>query len=342
MKTGISLCPIQPSFCWRRKPALLAGLLLLAVRLSAQIAVSSITTSTSDQSNQTTDGQVFDRTTTSITQFKDAAGNIYDANTVSGSAYVRRDTTGINSLTGTVNANNSSMWYANGTGTDMSATYATNYASLLLGNNLLRGSDNTFANGTDATSGNIERLDFVFNAAGITASASTSIAVFDRGAIGVHDNVKIAVITGWDSVNNVPTAYGGILASVQPSDYGTANLTSDFNYNLFRYSNGDNLGSPYWTSDTETGTQGIGGRSCPWPTLGSRRAPPSMATPWWPTTRPTGAASPTSWTGTTPPITRRTPTAPPAAAASTSRPSTGCSTTGASPSPRPTGRFSSA
>ena len=238
------------------------GLLMLAavgcalglpVLLTAQIAVSSITTSTTDLSNQTTNGQVFDRTTTSITQFKDVAGNIYDANTVAGAAYVRRNT-------GAGNANNSSMWYTDSaTAGRYSATYATDYASLLLGNNILRGSDNTFANGTDATSGNIERLDFVFNPSGITANLSTSVAVFDRGAIGVHDNVKIAIITGWDSVNNVPTSYGGTLVSVDPADYGTANLTSDFNYNLFRYSNGNNLGSPYWNSNTETGTQGLGG-----------------------------------------------------------------------------------
>jgi hypothetical protein len=246
----------RPSLLFRRLAsralAVAVGALLCLPHLAAQIAVSSITTSTTDLSNQTTNGQVFDRTTTSITQFIDVAGNIYDANTVAGAAYVRRNT-------GAGNANNSSMWYADGTGSDMAASYATTYASLLLGNNILRGSDNTFANGTTAADGNIERLDFVFGVSGITATTSTSFAIFDRGAVGVHDNVKIAVITGWDSVNNVPTAYGGTLVSVQPANYGSANLTADFNYNLFRYSNGDNLGSPYWNSNTETGTQGLGG-----------------------------------------------------------------------------------
>jgi hypothetical protein len=151
------------------------------------------------------------------------------------------------------------MWYADGTGTNMKAPYATDYASLLLGNNLLRGSDNTFANGIDATSGNIERLDFVFSAAGLTSSTSTAFAVFDRGAVGQHDSVKIAVITGWDSVNNVPTSYGGTLVSITAANYGAANVAADFTYNLFRYTNGDNLGSPYWNSNTETGTQGLGG-----------------------------------------------------------------------------------
>ncbi len=219
----------------------------------AQLAVTQITTTTSDLPNQTVNGASFERTTVAISSFKDWTGNIYDANTVAGAAYVRRNT-------GVGNSNNSSMWYADTNANNrFDATYATDYASLLLGNNLLRGSDNTFANGTDATSGNIERLDFVFSSTGITSSLTTSFAVFDRGAVNVHDGVKIAVITGWDSVNNVPTAYGGTLFSVTSADYGTTNPTADFNYNLFRYANGDNLGSPYWNSNTETGSQGIGG-----------------------------------------------------------------------------------
>ncbi len=233
---------------WLAVMAMIGGTLL-----QAQIAVSSITTSTSDLSNQKVNGTTFERTTLSISQFKDVAGNIYDANTVAGAAYVRRNTT-------VGNSNSSSIWYADGTiAGSYAANYAPDYATLLLGNNILRGSDNTFANGTAASEGNIERLDFVFSAAGITSSISTSFAIFDRGAVGVHDNVKIAVITGWDSVNNMPTAYGGNLVGVTPSDYGSANVSANFNYHLFRYTNGSNLGSPFWNSNTETGAQGLGG-----------------------------------------------------------------------------------
>lgn len=228
-------------------------LLVLPGILQAQIAVSEITTSSTNQSNQKINGDSFSRETVAITQFKDTAGNIYDANTVAGAAYIRRNT-------GAGNAGNSSTWYTDGTKTDFAAAYASDYASLLLGNNILRGSDNTFANGTAVSEGNIERLDFVFSDTGITSSAATSFAIFDRGAIGQHDNVKIAVITGWDSVNNVPTAYGGVLVGVTPTNYGATNVVSDFDYHLFRSNNGDNLGGPdYWTSNTETGTQGIGG-----------------------------------------------------------------------------------
>jgi hypothetical protein len=235
------------------KSSLALGLLLLPVALSAQIAISSISTSTTDLSNKKVNDTWFERTTASIDQFWDVAGNIYDANTVAGSAYVRRNTTA-------GNANNSSVWYTeSSTAGRFQATYSTDYADLLLGNNILRGSDNTFANGTGANTGNVERLDFVFGSSGISATISTAFAIFDRGAVNVHDNVKIAVITGWDSVNNVPTAYGGNLVSITPTNYGTSNLTADFDYNLFRYSNGDNFDDPYWNDNTETGTQGLGG-----------------------------------------------------------------------------------
>jgi hypothetical protein len=252
--------PLQPTFPPRLLAALAASLLLSA-GARAQLAISEITTASFNQSNQTVNGDSFSRETVAITTFKDITGNIYDYNTVAGSAYVRRNT-------GAGNSNNSSTWYAQDNTQDFAATYATSYSSLLLGNNLLRGSDNTFANGTDATTGNIERIDFLFSSSGITSTIATAFAVFDRGAIGAHDNVKIAVITGWDSVNNVPTSYGGVLVGLTPASYGSANVAADFTYNLFRYGNGDNLGSPYWNDNSETGTQGLGGATISMSDLG--------------------------------------------------------------------------
>jgi hypothetical protein len=238
-----------------------AAALLLAPALLAQIAVTQITTSSTNLSNQTINGDTFSRETVAVTTFKDGAGNIYDANSVAVGAYVRRNT-------GVGNANNSSVWYADGSSTDFAAAYATTYDSLLLGNNLLRGSDNTFANGTGTSTGNIERLDFLFNASGITATIATAFAVFDRGNVNEHDTVSIAVITGWDSANNVPTSYGGVLVTLAPANYGTTNPTSNFNYHLFRCANGSNLGSPYWSDNTETGAQGIGGATISMADLG--------------------------------------------------------------------------
>lgn len=239
--------PKDRTFHW----LIASALALLPLMLSAQIAVTSITTSTTDTWNNTVNGTAFERTTVSITQFLDAAGNIYDTNTVAGSAYVRRNTS-------VGNSNNSSVWYDQGaTSTQFSGTHASTYSSLLLGNNLLRGSDNTFANGTVGNQGNIERLDFLFSSSGFAATTSTSFAVFDRGEIGVHDYVKIAVITGWNNTTNLPTSYGGNLVSIDSADYGTTNIATSFTYSLFRYNNGDNLST--WTSNSETGTQGIGG-----------------------------------------------------------------------------------
>jgi hypothetical protein len=231
---------------------------VLPPSLPAQIAVSSITTSTTDLANTVTNGATFENTTTAITSFKDAAGNVYDTNTVAGSAFIRRNTTGINATTGVVNATNASMWYDQGTPTtEFSAAYASTYSSMLLGNNIYRGADNVFSNGTTVSDGNIERMDFVFSATGITATAATSFAIFDRGLVNAHDAVKIAVITGWNSGTSAPTAYSGNLVSVVAANYGTTNVVADFAYNLFRYNNSDNLST--WTVNTETGTQGIGG-----------------------------------------------------------------------------------
>lgn len=239
----------------------IVAVLQLPPALPAQIAVTQITTSTTNQSNQNINGDSFSRETVAVTTFKDGAGNIYDANRVAGNAYVRRNT-------GAGNANHSSVWYADGTSTDFAAAYATTYDSLLLGNNLLRGSDNTFANGAGTNTGNIERLDFLFSSAGITSTIATAFAVFDRGNANEHDTVSIAVITGWDSSNNVPTSYGGVLVTLSPAHYGATNPTASFDYHLFRYSNGSNLGSPYWNDNSETGAQGIGGATISMSDLG--------------------------------------------------------------------------
>jgi hypothetical protein len=256
-KSHLSGCEIGGSARARVVGALL-GFAAMACLARGQQAITIINTSVSDSGNHSTNGTTFDNTTLSVNKFYDASGNFYSQNSTAITAYVRRDTTA-------GNADNSSVWYTDGSpsgsspGGSFGAPYASSYGSLLLGNNVLRGSDNTFANGTDATSGDIERLDFYFGTGGMSAVTSNGFAVFDRGVVDQHDNVKIAVITGWDSVNNQPTSYGGNLINITSTDYGTVNPIADFDYNLFRYDNGDNLGTPYWNSDTETGTQGIGG-----------------------------------------------------------------------------------
>jgi hypothetical protein len=208
----------------------------------AQTAITSITTATSDLADGPANGYTYQNTTVAVTGFSTATASYSVAGTAI-SAYIRRNN---------VNATNSSSWYAQGTpSTQFRAPYATSYESLLLGNNLLRGSDNTFANTPAGVSaGNIERLDFILSNSGVAATADMAFAVFDRGLAGLtaHDSVKIALITSLGSItvnsvtySNAPTNYGGNLVTIAPANYGATNPVADFTYNLFRSANGDNL-----------------------------------------------------------------------------------------------------
>lgn len=218
--------------------------MLLASVACAQTAITGITTSTSDAADSTSEGYTFQNTTTAITTFS-TSGNGYAVTGLADTAYVRRNT-------GVGNTNQSSVWYTQGS--DFLGPHSNDYGSLLLGNDLNHGSDNTFSNDAGAAGGNIERLDFV-TTAGMIANDSMGFAVFDRGATGVHDAFKIAVITGWDSINNKPTSYGQLVG--QAGNWGPDNLATSFDYTLFRYSNGDDLTAN--TASSETGNQGVGG-----------------------------------------------------------------------------------
>lgn len=223
--------------------------------VSGQTAITSITTNTTDSANTVSDtpGVTFENTRVALTSFV-AGGSPYLVSTLADQAFVRR-------ATGIDNPNQSSVWYRDGVvaGNEL-GTYATDYPSLMLDNNIAGGSDNTFANGTTGAhqvqDGNIERIDFVYSG-GLTASSSLVFAVFERGAVGVHDLFRIAAITGWNTTTNTPTAYGALVGPSSSADWGTANVVGDFGYHLFRYDTGDNLTTS--TTHTEVGTQGMGG-----------------------------------------------------------------------------------
>ena len=227
--------------------SLLVAAGLAAASLQAQVNISSITTNTTDAANSTAGALTFQNTTSAVTSFN-GGGTTYYARSIADSAYVRRNG-------GTPGANTSSAWYAQaGSVTNLQGTYATTYSSLLLGNNINRGSDNTFANGTAADAGNIERLDFVFTS-GLTATSDLSFAIFERGASTVHDAFSIAVITGWSVSLNAPTSYATL--KLVNAGWGTTDVATPFTYDLLRYNTNDNLSTP--TSYNETGTQGVGG-----------------------------------------------------------------------------------
>jgi hypothetical protein len=226
--------------------------------LRALTAITSITTTSSDLANTVTNGTTFDNTTLSVNTFTSSTGSVY---AVDGSVTLNNELAYVRRETGSTNPDNSSLWYAQNPGstTQLLAPYTTTMGSALLGNNLYRGADNLFANGTTTSDGNVERLDLIFNATGITSTSTMAFAVLERGAVNQHDPFEIALITGYNSSTGAVT-YGGNLVSVSTANYGSTNVDANFTYNLFRYSNGDNLGSPgYWNSDTATGTQSLGG-----------------------------------------------------------------------------------
>ncbi len=163
-----------------------------------------------------------------------------------------------------------SVWYAY-TGSATAPTYLANDATdantVLLGNNMYRGTDNLFTNdnGNTQSSGDIERLDFILNSAGERATTDQAFAVFDRGNATNHDSFKIAIITGVDTNGN-PTSYGGNLITVTPSNYDTAaNPIANQSYTVERYNNGDNLSAEDNAItggsilSTDQGVQGVGG-----------------------------------------------------------------------------------
>jgi hypothetical protein len=213
--------------------------------LRATLTVTGMTTNTTSGSPSAAEGYTFENGQRSVTTFTTASAT-YGVASQANNVFVRRNG---------VNNDQSSVWYvSSGVGTNLSGMHGNAYGPLLTSNNIFAGSDNTFANGTANTTGNIERLDFTWNS-GLTVTNSVAFAVFDRGAVGVHDSFAIAAVTAIDASGN-PTAYAS-LVKVAAGWGGATNPIADFNYRLFRYSNGDVLTAS--TANTEVATQGIGG-----------------------------------------------------------------------------------
>ena len=226
----------------------------------AQTAITSITTSYSPGSAQTINLAVggtptaltFAGDTLAVTSFT-AGSTTYEVSGTADYAFVRRNASSVNQ---------SSIWYASrpAPASGFYASYEATYESALLGNNLYRGSDNTFANGASGpSSGNIERIDFVYGAP-MAANLAMGFSVFDRGVASGHDGFKIALITGWDYNTNLPTGYSTLANS---PNFSAVNFSppGEMNYTLFRYGaiSGAGGGLPAPSAASETGTQGVGG-----------------------------------------------------------------------------------
>ncbi len=213
--------------------------------LPATQDVTSITTTLVSGTPSSAEGYTFNNDQRALTSF-DTATSTYVITSTADNVFIRRNA---------VNNNQSSTWYtSSGVGTDLSGIHQNSYGPMLVSNNILGGSDNTFANGTVNTSGNIERIDFTWNLP-MTVNSALAFAVFDRGATGVHDSFAIAAVTAVDAFGN-PTAFGTLL-KIGPGWGGATNPIADFDYRLFRYANGDNITAA--TDSTATATQGIGG-----------------------------------------------------------------------------------
>ena len=188
--------------------------------LRATLTVTGMSTTTTPGSPAASEGYTFDNGQSAVASFT-TASSTYGVASQANNVFVRRNA---------VNNNQSSVWYtSSGVGTNLSGVHGTDYGQLLTSNNIFAGSDNTFANGTVNTTGNVERLDFTWNS-GLTVSNSLAFAVFDRGAVGVHDSFAIAAVTAIDASGN-PTAYGTLL-KVAAGWGGATNPVANFDYRL--------------------------------------------------------------------------------------------------------------
>ena len=236
--------------CWILLVAAVAG--VFAPRLSAQDIITNVATTITTQppsgyTQADTGSLTFENAVNQLTGFTTSTGT-YAVAGAADNALVQRNGTPYQS----------SVWYDDGTGSDLIGVHQNDYGAMLASNNFYEGSDNTFANGTSAQAGNIERLDFTYNAP-LSNLSTLAFAVFDRGAVGVHDAFTIALVTGVSS-NGTPTSYGAAL-KVAGNWGGSTNVLPTANYNLFRYNSSASAPNVISAanSTSETGSQGVGG-----------------------------------------------------------------------------------
>jgi hypothetical protein len=247
-------------------------------RLRAQaVGISSITTTGNygtGTSSQTLNGTstTFYNALLSVATLTDMNGNTYSVSGEATTAILRTDSTSTGEL------NQTSAWYMGNAqanaGDKPSLLYGSynsgNPASLLLGNNLLEGSDNLFINSSNpAASGNVERIDFLYNGTtGVAATTGLSVGVFDRGT---GDSFSVGIITGVDTHGN-PTAYGGYV-NVDHTEFTGGGLITTANSDsailnsgggeptdyLVRYDSSTSLATSKVTNDTEINHQNVTG-----------------------------------------------------------------------------------
>ena len=176
----------------------------------------------------------------------------------------------------------SNIWSLNGNGVAniVDGRYHGNLNHVLGNDNLNNGAENLFVNGANSSgtpAGNIERVDFHWSS-GVVVGNYSGITVFERGP---GDLVQIAVFTGWNSVTDRPTTYGGNVVSLSGSSFsspntldlnpGTAGVQGTSAYNVLRFNDGDITSESHATllSNTYTASgQGIVGSFVSFASLG--------------------------------------------------------------------------
>lgn len=131
----------------------------------------------------------------------------------------------------------------NGNTIRLRAPYEANMETAFFSNsNILRGSDNLFANQIENSGGNnynnIERVDIITDSPLTLEKANKQgFVVLERGNVGEHEPFVISIITEIDGEKN-PTSYSDIIR-ITPADYGTVNPFEGSSFFVFRRDNED-------------------------------------------------------------------------------------------------------
>lgn len=267
--------------------SLLVGVSPCFAQLSAISEVTAWTTTAVVDSADSTDGSLtFQNRYSTISNF--TAGGFtfgtHDMNTAN-RAFVRRGTTGygdpdgagpLDATTRTSNLNTMSIRASNPGSVDTFA--GTDYETaeaLLLSRSLQVTVYDTFANvrTPGGAYSDIERIDYAWTG-GYTVTGKEIISVFNVDPVGAQDDFRIAIFTGWDSVNNRPTSYSTVGVEVGGGSFSTVKLPLPIktsgtsaptdpvtNWRLLEYTAGDDISGT--AVNAGNSSHGIGGVAIP-------------------------------------------------------------------------------
>lgn len=215
---------------FQRCSLVLALTVATAAALSAQTAIISATTLTTDSADTIHEGYTFQNTTIALQTFTTST-QTYALTGMADQVFIRRSSG---------DANNAHVWYqtASAAGARI-ADHADTFQEVLLDNNFARGVHNLFGN-AGSSYANVERVDFI-TTGGFAANDGFAIPVFDFGINPQHESFKIALVTSVDAFGN-PTGYSS-LASTVP--FTSTNLYTHDTFSIHRYADGDNTTDDY-------------------------------------------------------------------------------------------------